>query len=59
MIRFKTTVTFRDDKVKEFDGVEYPRFGDRFLTIMPSHTKAIYLPMDGIQEVQVIDYWKK
>ncbi|MCH8942843.1 MAG: hypothetical protein IIA48_10470 [Bacteroidetes bacterium] len=56
-IKFETTIEYRDDKKKIFEGSDHPTFGDRWLTIYNDKDNRIYIPMEAIKSIKVKDYW--
>lgn len=59
MIKFKTTIYFRDDKKKIFDCVQRPVVGSDYIIIDTSHSDYEYIPNEAIQNIKVKEYWEK
>ena len=58
-IRFKATITYRDDKTKTFDCSAHPSQSDSYWCIETSSDDRQYIPKEVIKTVVVKDYWKK
>ncbi len=59
MIRFKTIITFRDDKSKTYDCLEFPQQSDSYWCLQTTADDREYIPKEAIKSLKVKDYWKK
>lgn len=59
MIKFKTTIYFRDDKKKVFDCVQRPIINPDYVIVDTSHSDYEYIPKEAIQSIKVKEYWEQ
>lgn len=59
MVRYKTVITFRDDKKERFDCFEHPSQAGDYWMIEKTREKRVYIPKEAVKSLQVTDYWKQ
>ena len=58
MIKFKTTIEFRDDTTKVIDCVEYPRSREEYWVLCLSPVCREFIPKEAIKKIRVEDFWE-